>query len=76
MALDHRLSAHGQNVADAAACQRVATDLRTMLEAAPHDDPEVASLLADCAALDRVASWIGNRPVLQPRASTTKDGGS
>lgn len=50
-----------QNVKDAAACLRIAWELRGYLADAPTDDPQVAGLLADCDALERVASWIGNK---------------
>lgn len=60
------LNAFTQNEMDRATLRRVAADLRHFL--APRgivlDDPEARSLLSDVEALERVASWIGNRVVL------------
>jgi hypothetical protein len=57
------LSVWEQNVADVRALRRVAMDLRALLRSRgmPQDDPEVATLLEDATALERVASWVGNR---------------
>ena len=55
-----------RNLDDRRALLRVAADLRGLAASRdmPADDPEVRSLLSDADALERVASWIGNRVVL------------